>query len=241
MQGQLFSQAFLSQGITESPAWHDLAVSELDAFRTTLHAIYAHVDASSTLNEAVTENTLILPTLTLLGWEDLNLPQVNSSAARREDVPDQLLFLDDAAKQSALRERREADYYKHGVAIIEAKRWRRQLDRGDSTDLLDPNTPSSQMLRYLSRVEVASDRAVRWGILTNGCVWRLYWQGARSRAEEFFEVDLGALLGVAGVQAELDALSPEHGLNFLLAISSRGFSQARLGLAVAQFSRLCAG
>ena len=107
MQGQLFSQAFLSQGITESPAWHDLAVSELDAFRTTLHAIYAHVDASSTLNEAVTENTLILPTLTLLGWEDLNLPQVNSSAARREDVPDQLLFLDDTAKQSALRERRE--------------------------------------------------------------------------------------------------------------------------------------
>ncbi|MEO6022555.1 MAG: hypothetical protein ABIP64_05465, partial [Burkholderiales bacterium] len=163
MQGQLFSQAFLSQGIAESPAWRDLAVSELDAFRTTLHDIYAHVDASSTLNEAVTENTLILPTLTLLGWEDLNLPHVNSSAARREDVPDQLLFLDDAAKQSALRERRDADYYKHGVAIIEAKRWGRQLDRGDSTDLLDPNTPSSQMLRYLSRVEVASDRAVRWG------------------------------------------------------------------------------
>ena len=28
-----------------------------------------------------------------------------------------------------------------------------------------------------------SDRAVKWGILTNGAVWRLYWQDARSRAE----------------------------------------------------------
>ena len=68
-----------------------------------------------------------------------------------------------------------------------------------------PGTPSSQMLRYLSRAEVASDRAVQWGVLTNGSIWRLYWQSARSRSEEFLEFDLAKLAGVAGVNADLFA------------------------------------
>ena len=89
--------------------------------------------------------------------------------------------------------------------IVEAKRWLRPLDRGDSTDALDPGTPSSQMLRYLSRVEVASNRAVQWGVLTNGAIWRLYWQGARSRSEEFLEFGLTQLAGVAGINADLFA------------------------------------
>ena len=36
---------------------------------------------------------------------------------------------------------------------------------------------------------------VRWGILTNGARWRLYWAGARSVSEQFFEFDLAAVLG----------------------------------------------
>lgn len=49
-------------------------------------------------------------------------------------------------------------------------------------------------------------------MLTNGAVWRLYWQDARSRAEEFFEMDLAAALGVPGIQHELDEIEPGHAL-----------------------------
>ena len=36
--------------------------------------------------------------------------------------------------------------------------------------------------------------------------WRLYYQGAKSRLEEFFEIDIGWLLAVSGTQGDLDAV-----------------------------------
>jgi hypothetical protein len=77
------------------------------------------------------------------------------------------------------------------------------------------------MLRYLSRVDVASDRAVKWGMLTNGAVWRLCWQDARSRAEEFFEIDLAAALGLPGVQHDIDDIVPAHALRLFHLFFSR--------------------
>ena len=49
------------------------------------------------------------------------------------------------------------------------------------------------MLRYLSRAETLSERRIQWGILTNGRLWRLYYQGAKSRPEEYLEIDLSRL------------------------------------------------
>ena len=64
--------------------------------------------------------------------------------------------------------------------MLEAKRWGRPLDRGERRGRLAEGAPSTQMLRYLSRASDVSEGAIRWGILTNGRLWRLYWQGARS-------------------------------------------------------------
>ncbi len=137
-------------------------------------------------------------------------------------MPDYLLLPDAEAKQSALNEKRQDRCYRHGIAIIEAKRWMRPLDRGDATSRLDPGTPSNQILRYLSSVEVASERAVRWGILTNGAVWRLYWQGARSRSEEFLELDLAALLGVPGTEQNLFDVESRHGIKLFFCLFHLG-------------------
>ena len=52
------------------------------------------------------------------------------------------------------------------------------------------------MLRYLRRVDDLTTGTLRWGILTNGARWRLYYQGARSVSEQFFEVDLPAILNL---------------------------------------------
>ena len=54
------------------------------------------------------------------------------------------------------------------------------------------------MLRYLRRADDLTDGGLRWGMLTNGAQWRLYHQGARSVAEQFFEIDLPAALGLPG-------------------------------------------
>ena len=50
------------------------------------------------------------------------------------------------------------------------------------------------MLRYLSTAEIESDGRIRWGILTSGDVWRLYYGRARPRATGYFEADLGDVL-----------------------------------------------
>lgn len=219
MQGQLFTQDFLLAGIRATDPYAALSDAVLSDFRQRLDALYGGVSGAAALNEAQTEATLLVPTLQLLGWSDW-LPQVNASGKGRESVPDFLLFPDADAKSRALR-RRDQDRYRDGIAIVEAKRWGRPLDRADDRDPTDPGAPSSQMLRYLSRVDVASDRAVKWGVLTNGAVWRLYWQDARSRVEDFFEIHLAAVLGLTGAQPDIDdalALDPEHGLRvfFLL-------------------------
>jgi hypothetical protein len=205
MQGQLFSQDFLHRGIRETQPYEALTNEALTGFHAALAEIYEPLSADSTINEAQTEQLVIEKVLVQLGWGDDYLPQVNLSGKRREDVPDILLFPDAAAKRAAVDEGRDDKRYRHGLAILEAKRWLRPLDRGDVADGIDPGAPSSQMLRYLSRVDVVADRAVKWGVLTNGATWRLYWQDARSRAEEFFEIDLAAALGVLYGLSEDDA------------------------------------
>ncbi len=225
MQGQLFTQDFLTRGVCETPPWQSLSSGDagqaFQAFCAGLHNIFAGTHADSTLNEAQTEAQLIDKVLAILGWEGDTLPQVNMSSTGREDVPDLLLFASSAAKSAALAEARDPLRYRHGVAVLEAKRWLRPLDRGDTRFATDPDAPSSQMLRYLSRAELVSDRAIHWGILSNGAVWRLYWQNARSRSEEFFELDLAAALGVPGIQHELGEVPAEHALKLFYLLLGR--------------------
>lgn len=48
--------------------------------------------------------------------------------------------------------------------------------------------------RYLSTAEIVSGNRIRWGILTNGGVWRLYDYRARPRASGYFEAELPEML-----------------------------------------------
>jgi Eco57I restriction-modification methylase len=212
MQGQLFTQDFLLRGVKDTPPYQDLHDTAFVAFQSTLQGVFSGLDATSTINEAQTEQLVINKVLAALGWADDTLPQVNADPKGREAVPDCLLFANPQQKALAVAETKDDRRYRHGLAILEAKRWLRPLDRGDGTNAFDPDAPSSQMLRYLSRIDVASDRAIKWGMLTNGAIWRLYWQDARSRAEEFFEIDLAGALGLKGIQHDLDEIEPAHAL-----------------------------
>lgn len=203
MHGLLFSSDFLAEGIRLTPGWMQTEPAFV-RFREAIAGIYRDLRTDTTLNEAQTEDEVILKVMAALGWTQ-SLRQATANAAGRLDVPDFLFFADADAKRAARAESRLDRRYRQGALILEAKRWQRPLDRGDSREPLDSGTPSNQMLRYLSRAEVASEGAVRWGILTNGAVWRLYWQKARSRSEEFLQFDLADLAAVAGVNAELFA------------------------------------
>lgn len=124
MLGQLFTQEFLKTGICDSPLWRSITDTEIEAFIADLKTIYAPFKASSNLNEPMTENEILVRVLVKLGWTDILTQQI-ASKGRREDLPNMLLFPNLAAKSSALKERREDRRYRHGIVIVESKRWMR--------------------------------------------------------------------------------------------------------------------
>ena len=204
-QGSLFASDFLCDAITGLPDWQELDDASLEDLEAALRAICDRFPAAVAPNESQTEDDLIWPVLARLGWT-ASLRQQNLSAYGRMDVPDGLLFADEAAKGQANGFAEEWRRYELGLAVVESKRWLRPLDRR-SGRAGEETAPSTQMLRYLRRVDDVTTGNLRWGILTNGARWRLYYQGARSVSEQFFEVDLAALLDLPGHNDGLFALT----------------------------------
>ncbi len=200
MPGQLFTHYFLTDGIRETPEWQ-ASVAQPEVFAAFREGAARHHDAlsrSQDPNEARTEEELIRPVLELLGWTEY-VPQ--PSAAGHEDIPDHLLFADAESKARAT-ERNPGNPFQHAAVVEESKRFGLALDSRDQSDRAQRGTPHGQILGYLSTAEIKSEGRMRWGILTNGGVWRLYDYRARPRASGYFETDL----------AEVLKADDEHGL-----------------------------
>jgi len=224
-QGSLFSNDFLNESITRLPDWAAVNSGDMETLHRKLNKIFDSFPTDKTPNEAQTEDDLIWKVLSALGWT-VFLRQQNLAPKGRDDVPDGLLFEDDAAKTQANKTPKEWRRYEFGLAIVESKRWNRPLDRRSGQQGED-TAPSTQMLRYLRRVEDLTTGKLRWGILTNGGKWRLYYSGARSVAEQFFEIDLAHVLGIEGHKGGLFALDDKqraHALRvFYLIFGRRAF------------------
>ena len=191
-QGSLFTSDFLTETIRSVSEWSAFADADLDRFGNAIRAIFDCFPISQTPNESQTEDDLIWPILEALGWTE-SLRQQNLSPKGREDVPDGLLFESAEMKARANGFPEEWKRYEFGRAIVESKRWARPLDRR-SGRRGEETAPSTQILRYLRRIDDITGGTLRWGILTNGSKWRLYFSGARSVSEQFFELDIAATL-----------------------------------------------
>ena len=193
MPGQLFTQYFLTDGIRHSPEWR-ASVEEPYAFTTFADTVTERFNAFrryDSPNESVTEQELIRPVLGFLGWTH-TLPQ--QGAARNEDIPDHLLFADAEAKERAAGRSDSEQRYRDALLIEESKRFGLPLDTRDATDSSRTGTPHGQIRRYLSTADTVTDGRLRWGILTNAGVWRLYDSRARPRASGYYEADLAELI-----------------------------------------------
>jgi len=188
--GALFTQDYLGEGITGTAQFKGV---DTNASREALQAIFKSFPHASGPNEATTESDLIWPVLKALGWSDY-LTQQNLSAKGRMDVPDGLLFISADAKTKANEFPDEWQRYQFGAAVIESKRWSRALDRVEARKDDGKDTPSTQLLRYLRRIDDLTNGDLRWGILTNGNKWRLYYSGARSTIDDYLELDLARIL-----------------------------------------------
>lgn len=221
-QGSLFTSDFLIESVQGVSEWNALSDAELDQFDQSLRELFTAFPIDQSPNEDTTERDLIWKILVMLGWT-ATLGQQNLSPKGREDVPDGLLFDSAEAKAKANSFPEEWKRYQFGRVVVESKRWARPLDRR-SGRRGEETAPSTQMLRYLRRIDDITGGALRWGILTNGSKWRLYFSGARSVSEQFFELDIAAILDLPGHNDGLFALDEDdrrHWLKVFLLIFRR--------------------
>jgi len=152
-----------------------------------LRALYTKKSAAVSRgpNESQTERTFIRPVLDIVWGEDCyeieeRIPGLGIADRR----PDYAFFRGAADRDAAQELSGSHDFWRNAVCLGDAKKWDAPLDRQLGVE----KSPSAQISEYLYR------SGVRWGIVTNGRLWRLYEQDRSRPGGIFYEVDLDYLL-----------------------------------------------
>lgn len=194
-QGGLFTRDYLTYGVKDTAAWKALSEAQVESIATDLKVWFDAFPKDDKTSEARTEDDLIWKVLPRLEWTDW-VRQQPLSVKGDGNKPDGLMFANAEAKARADK-RISFEKYEEGACVVESKKWNFPLDRAGKSKN-ETEAPSSQMLRYLQRLEDLTKSKLRWGILTNGRIWRLYFKGAKSVAEGYCELDLADILGIEG-------------------------------------------
>ena len=189
----LFSEHYLLHRLPEHPLWQE---DIQRVFSQTLSLYQQTRELLPTYNERQTEEEFIQPLFSILGFA--YTPQVRFKRHEQVSIPDFALFTSEEYKDDAERTRQErgdsyeTPFFNHVAALAEAKYWGRALDvrasdKRDTPESRNRN-PHFQITRYLTNSDV------RWGILTNGTHWRLYFSGVESQEILYYEVALQRIL-----------------------------------------------
>lgn len=82
-QGSLFSSDFLTETIQQTQEWQEFSFSASSSIEVKLRSAFDKFPINQNTNESQTEDDLIWPVLSLLGWTDA-LRQQNLSAKGRD-------------------------------------------------------------------------------------------------------------------------------------------------------------
>lgn len=182
----LFSDYYLNEILSEHGDWKGVDVKK--PFEDLAELYKGVKDLLPGSNEAQTEERFIRPALKLLGHLFEVQPPVETAFGTR--TPDYALFPDEEAKKEAHKCRGKKEYFNGVLGVGDAKYWDRPLDKKLSAqgDPFENNNPNFQIDTYLRSTET------RWGILTNGRLWRLYNRDTSYRLDTYYQVDLVQLL-----------------------------------------------
>lgn len=182
----LFSNHYLEKLIQSSSEWREVNPEEALASIRQLYERKARV--LENYNESQLEENFIRPALRILGHHFGVQGKVLGKGRR----PDYAFFPDEESKEAA-EGRTDDDYYRHAVAVGDAKAWKVSLDKSrKGQGSFEMQNPSFQIDVYLR------DTPPKWTILTNGRLWRLYHEATSYKLDSYYEVDLPSLLASVG-------------------------------------------
>lgn len=190
----LFSKNYLENYLPSTPLWSAQS-EEVRASFETIKKIYKDIQnlKLGPGEEASLEDKFIRPVLKTLGfvWD----VQPRSKRGAKKKRPDYALFKDKFSQEEASKEKDNLTrFFSNVLTILEAKYWGRRLNDADPKDTLDLRDPTAQTVKYLDDVYHTTQGSLKWAILTNGKLWRLFYYHAASRSGNFYEIDLEELV-----------------------------------------------
>lgn len=181
----LFSDHYVRTVVPTLPDW---TAADLESEQAALFEIWEKAQSLLHGHEGQTEEHWIRPVLHRLGFSfqvQASVPDVSGGVR----WPDYALFESSELRSKAERHAGTKEYFEGALAVADAKVWDARLDRkaehGTEAGNRNPNYQIDLYLRQTDR---------RWGILTNGRLWRLYCRETSYRLDSFYEVDLLNLL-----------------------------------------------
>lgn len=175
-----FSPHYIENRLKKSKIWKEGDRANKEAYTQISQLFKKNRRQFEYYNEAQLEENFIRPILSFLGHCFEVQPPIRDVFGIFK-TPDYAFFTNKKEQDEALR--CEDTYFSTAIALGEAKAWDENLDGRKRRE-----NPSAQINTYL-RIS-----GVRWGILTNGRIWRIYCKDTSFRLKSFFEVDLIYLL-----------------------------------------------
>ncbi len=192
----LFSDHYLANLLPGDPRW-DEARPEAETFLAGLQTLYSQEqDQLAAYNESQLEEHWFKPILSQLKHvfePQASVPGLDKDIKR----PDYVFFPTTATRQAAASAQKSSDYTAQALAVGEVKQWdtplgKKQKGGGAS---FDAQNPSFQIDYYLRAT------GLKWGILSNGRLWRLVHVDSSQRLSIYYEVDLVDLLSRSDASA----------------------------------------
>jgi hypothetical protein len=184
----LFSNHYLEKLVKDSAQWQQADAAPAFAAINDLYLRKARV--LENYNESQLEENFIRPVLRILG----HYFGVQGKVAGKDRTPDYAFYPDEPSREEAEAHPAD-DYYRHAVAVGDAKSWKISLDKSrKGQGSFEMQNPSYQIDVYLR------DTAPKWAILTSGRFWRLYHETTSYKLDYYYEVDLPALLAAGDIE-----------------------------------------
>jgi len=183
----LFSNYYLEKYLPESSEWKK---KDHIAMFEQIKTLYNRESASiKTLNEKQLENHFFNEIFTILGF----VYEVTEPTEAR-NFPDYTFFYDHESRNDAHKNKKNGiPFSTNAIGIGEVKQWKIDLDKVSKNEYNISENPSLQIWTYLD------DTKQKWGILSNGRIWRLYCK--ERRRDNYFEIDLPALIASNDAEA----------------------------------------
>ncbi|MFP4647442.1 MAG: N-6 DNA methylase, partial [Candidatus Acetothermia bacterium] len=175
---ELFSNYYLGERLPDRDIWQEPKGLE-ETYRELSQLYEERKNILEATKEAQTEEEWIKPILHILGFK--YIPQPSETIFDTTKVPDYAFFLNDKEKEQAYKsvEEDKKELFDYALAVGDAKRWDLNLNN------LRPNKQVDEYLRITD---------TKWGLLTNGRLWRIYHLDSSYRLDTYYEVDLVELI-----------------------------------------------